>query len=57
MFCFNTKNKRYAIGNVEVGREEYMRIKSLVMASILSELEKTHALRHDIFNVGAEKKR
>ena len=52
MFCFNTKNKRYAIGNVEVGRETYSRIKHLVMASIVSELEKTHCLRYDIFNVG-----
>lgn len=57
MFCFNTKNKRYAIGNVEVGREEFMRIKSLVTASILSELEATHSLRHDIFNIGAGKKK
>jgi len=51
MFCFNTKNKRYAIGNVEVGREEFMRIKQLVMESIAAELEKTHSLRYDIFNI------
>ena len=54
MFCFNTKNKRYAIGNVEVGRENYMRIKQLVLASIVSELEETHALSHDIFSIGAK---
>ena len=55
MFCFNTKNKRYAIGNVEIGKEAYARIKSLVLASIVSELEKTHALRHDIFSIGSGK--
>jgi len=53
MFCFNTKGKRYAIGNVEIGREAYVCIKQLVLASIVSELEATRALRHDIFNVGA----
>lgn len=55
LFCFNTKNKRYAIGNIEIGREAYMKIRHLVLASIVSELEETHSLRHDIFSIGARK--
>ncbi|MBN2122207.1 hypothetical protein JW721_04090 [Candidatus Micrarchaeota archaeon] len=50
MFCFNTKNKNYAIGNVEVGREEYLRIKKLVLDEINSELEKTGKLKRSVFS-------
>lgn len=53
MFCFNTKAKRYAIGNVEVGKEEYLRVKKLVQKQIADELEKTKKFRYDIYNVGS----
>ncbi|HQT44867.1 MAG TPA: hypothetical protein PLO51_02735 [Candidatus Micrarchaeota archaeon] len=52
MFCFNAKGKRYAIGNVEVGREKYMEIKRKVLASIWAELESAKSLKHDIYNLG-----
>ena len=51
MFCFNTKNKTHAIGNVEVGKEEYMRIKALVLAQISNQLEKTGKISWDIFSI------
>ncbi len=54
MFCFNTMGKRYAIGNVEVGKEEYLRVKKLIQAQIASELEKTKSLRYDIYNIGSK---
>lgn len=53
MFCFNTKGKRYSIGNVEVGKEGYLRVKKLVQKQIADELEKTKSLRYDIYNIGA----
>ncbi|MCX6778085.1 MAG: hypothetical protein NT157_04335 [Candidatus Micrarchaeota archaeon] len=56
MFCFNTKNLRYAIGNVEVGREAYMRIKKLVLGEIGKKLEKNRSLEFDIYNIGARAK-
>ena len=52
LFCFNTKAKRYAVFNHEVGLEAYMKIRKAVLASVADELEKTHALRHTIFNLG-----
>ncbi|MEM4554701.1 MAG: hypothetical protein QXT25_02525 [Candidatus Anstonellaceae archaeon] len=52
MFCFNTKGKRYAIGNIEVGREAYMKIKKLLQKQIADELEKKKSLRYDIYNIG-----
>jgi len=55
MFCFNTKNKRYAIGNVEVGREAYLKVKALLCAQMHAELQATHSLRHDIFSIGSGK--
>jgi len=39
MFCFNIKNKRYAIGNVEVGQEQYLKIKKLVLNEIATALQ------------------
>jgi hypothetical protein len=51
MFCFNTKGKRYAIGNKEVGREAYMRIKKLVQEQIRSELSESKSLKYDIYSL------
>ncbi|HIH23129.1 TPA: hypothetical protein HA238_05355, partial [Candidatus Micrarchaeota archaeon] len=31
MFCFNAKSLRYAIGNTEIGREEYLRIRKILL--------------------------
>lgn len=50
MFCFNIKNKNYAIGNVEVGREEYMRIRKLVLEEVSTELEETGSVKKSIFS-------
>ena len=54
MFCFNAKGKRYAIGNAEVGREEYLKIKKMLQAQMHAELEKTKSLRYDIYNIGSK---
>jgi hypothetical protein len=55
IFCFNVKNKRYAIGNVEVGRERYLEIKKKVLEQIGNELERTKGLRWDIYSIGCAK--
>lgn len=54
MFCFNVKNLRYAIGNVEVGREEYMRIKAKVLAQIAGRLAKDKKLGMSIYNIAGK---
>jgi len=55
MFCFNIKNKSYAIGNVEVGKEEYARVKRMVLAEIGARLERDKTLPWDIYKIGAKK--
>ena len=57
MFCFNAKSKRYAIGNVEVGRENYLKVKKMLLEEIDRKLEKDHDLKIDIYNVGLKGKR
>ncbi|MFH1785301.1 MAG: hypothetical protein ABH842_02645 [Candidatus Micrarchaeota archaeon] len=52
MFCFNVKNKRYAIGNIEVGREEYMRVKKILLTHINDQLSKTKTVNFDIYSIG-----
>lgn len=52
MFCFNVKNMRYAIGNAEVGREEYLRVKKSVLVEIGNRLQKKHDFPLDIYNIG-----
>ena len=56
IFCFNAKSLRYAIGNVEVGREEYMRIKKILIDEIVRKLEKDKELDFDIYNLSAKRK-
>ena len=55
MFCFNTKNKRYAIGNAEVGKESFLKAKSALLAWLLSQLEKKGSVELDIYNLGCYK--
>ncbi|MBU0532342.1 hypothetical protein KKB44_02505 [Candidatus Micrarchaeota archaeon] len=52
MFCFNAKNLQHAIGNVPFSPEQYKKIKSMILAQIIEELEKTKNLKYDIFNIG-----
>ncbi|MGV8176241.1 MAG: hypothetical protein ACP5NX_00365 [Candidatus Bilamarchaeaceae archaeon] len=55
MFCFNAKNLRYAIGNKEVGREAYMKLKKRVLEEIAGELERSKRLRWSIYDIGCYK--
>lgn len=52
MFCFNIKNKRYAIGNAEVGMDNYAKIKSGILEQLCQELEKSGTTKYDIFGLG-----
>jgi len=53
MFCFNAKNLKYAIGNVEVGRERFMAMKAKMLAEIAQKLAKDKKLDVSIYNIGA----
>ena len=55
MFCFNVKSMRYAIGNVEYPKEEYMQIKKKLLSGMVLELEKNKTLELGIFNIGCKK--
>lgn len=50
MFCFNVKSMRYAVGNVEVGKERFLEIKKQVMDEIAGKLEREKKLDVDIYN-------
>lgn len=52
MFCFNAKSMRYAIGNVEVGREGYLRVKKIVLGEIARKIREENKLGLDVYNVG-----
>ncbi len=56
IFCCNAKNLRYAVCNVQVGKEEYERIRKILVDYVLSELEKKGSLDFDVFEVGCLKK-
>ncbi|MDD5337635.1 MAG: hypothetical protein PHS02_04080 [Candidatus ainarchaeum sp.] len=51
MFCFNSKGLRYAIGNVEVGKEEYARMRKVLLDAIGKRLEKDKDLKLSIYNL------
>ena len=53
MFCFNTKGKRHAIGNVEMDRERYLKVKKMVQEEVARELSETRSCHHDIYSIGA----
>ena len=51
MFCFNVKNLRYAIGNVEMGREKYLTIKEKVLSQLNDELGEKCSISRSIFRL------
>ena len=56
MFCFNAKNLRHAIGNVEVGPELFAKAKMLLQERLCRELDAKGRVRLNIFNLGCEGK-
>ena len=56
MFCFNVKNLRYAIGNAEVGKEEFGRVKKMLLSEIAASLEKTRDYKRSIYGIARARK-
>ena len=56
ILCFNLKGARYAILNQSVSKEEYVRVKKLMMDYINGELEKKGELERSIFELAGAKK-
>ena len=54
MFCFNAKNLRNAVGNAEMGKEEYRKLKSAVQEQVAGELERKKTIPWDIYSLGAK---
>ena len=54
LFCFNAKSLRYAIGNIIFAKEEYMRLKSIILGEISSKLENSKKLDLNIYNLGCK---
>ncbi|MFA5076923.1 MAG: hypothetical protein WC488_00670 [Candidatus Micrarchaeia archaeon] len=52
LFCFNAKNLKYAVGNSELGKEDYLRIRKAFLADALKELESSGKLELSIYNIG-----
>ncbi len=50
LFCCNVKNLRNAIFNKQVSKEEYLRVKKILVEWILSELKKNGRLPIDIYD-------
>jgi len=56
MFCWNTKGKRYAIGNLQLPPDQYRKIKDMFVEQIADEIIKKKELRYDILNIGCGKR-
>ena len=51
IFCFNVKGKRYAIGNLEVGREKYSEFRARLCGELVCQLEATGKAAFDVYSV------
>jgi hypothetical protein len=57
IFCWNSKNLRYAVGNTVLGQEKFVQAKLMLVDFVLSELESGGGLGFDIFEIGCLKRR
>lgn len=52
MFCFNLKEKRYAVGNASLPPDQYRALKDSLLSQMAKELEAKKELKYSIFNIG-----
>ena len=52
IFCSNAKNLRYAVCNKVVGKDEFARVKALLLAKVVGELKEKGSCALDIYGVG-----
>ncbi|MCX6770334.1 MAG: hypothetical protein NT051_06725, partial [Candidatus Micrarchaeota archaeon] len=57
LFCFNAKALQYAFCNQMVSKEEFLRLKKILLDYVNSELEKKGALEESVFNIPAKKRK
>ena len=51
ILCSNVKGKRYAVLNQEVGKEEYLRVKKMLLDYVNGELDRKKAVARSIFSL------
>jgi hypothetical protein len=51
LFCSNVKNLRYAIFNKEVGKEEFSRVKQMLLARVAGELKEKGGCARDVYRL------
>ena len=51
IFCSNAKNLRYAVCNKEVGKEEFSRVKAMLLARVNAEIAKTGGCAMDVYSL------
>ena len=51
MFTFNLRAKRYMVGNVQLGKEEYLELKAKLVGEIADELKKKKRLDYSIIDI------
>lgn len=51
MFCFNSRNLRHAIGNVELPKADYVKIKARMLQQLNDELMRTNSLHFSVLNL------
>jgi hypothetical protein len=51
ILCSNAKNLRYAVCNVEVGKEEFSRVKALLLSRVNAEIAKTGGCAMDVYSI------
>ncbi|MFA5929925.1 MAG: hypothetical protein WC861_03520 [Candidatus Micrarchaeia archaeon] len=54
LFCFNAKNLKYAVGNRELPKEEYLEVKKALLARISKQLEEKKSLKLSIYSIGCK---
>jgi len=52
ILCFNVKGMRYAVLNTQLPKEEYLRIKKMLLGYVNAELDKKKKVPRSIFQLG-----
>ena len=56
LFCFNTKSKRYAVCNAEIGKEQFDEVKKMVQEWVISELQERKTVPVSVYDIACGRK-
>ncbi|MEM4348318.1 MAG: hypothetical protein QXN37_01990 [Candidatus Anstonellaceae archaeon] len=52
ILCFNVKNLSYAVGNCPLPKDQYLKVKEMLLSDLNQQLDKTYKIKQHVYSLG-----